>query len=140
MSGEKKEPIVKEVQDVKFYIDEKGETVAIGVPKKVKEIIGGQAGAKFKILGDLEGEISGEKYSEIDYHWIFLKEGQMSQGEVSLFTEVITNASGTIAVSTQTATTEPPSMHYEWKNCPECGREILKGSRFCNHCGAPISS
>jgi len=136
---ERKEPTVKEVEKVRFYIDEDGETAAIGLPLKIKTIRGGKAGVSFKLLEGAGGEIKGEDFSEVDYHWIFLKQGEFSPGEVSTFTKAVTSASGTIALSTQTAVTNPPIAHFDFDACPKCDRPVLVGSKFCNHCGEFLS-
>jgi len=136
---ESKEPTVKEVEKVKFYIDENGETAAIGVPLKIKTMRGGKAGVSFKLLEGAGGEIKGEAFSEIDYHWIFLKHGELTPGEVSTFTKAVTIASGTIALSTQTAVTNPPLPYYQFNNCPECDQPVLVDSKYCSQCGASLS-
>lgn len=136
MSEKKGQATFKKIEGGMLYINEKEKVVAIGFPRKIREMSGGKAGIKFSILGDSGGSVSGEKFSETEYDWVFMSNKPLENREVKSLERVITSTSSTIAVSTSTAVTPPPPPPPE--QCQKCGYMNSQGSNFCNRCGNKI--
>ncbi len=123
---EEKKPKVEKVEQVITY--RIGNILATGFPTEVETLTAGGGKVEVKLRG-VQGEISGEKYSKVKYKWIYYG-GKMSPEEVHQVTEVVTNASGTIASSVEVST-----AYESFQLCDNCQGANPISAKYCNHCG-----
>ena len=125
----KKKSTFRKVEHGMIFTDDNEKTIAVGFPTKIKEIVGGKAGAKVS-LRSVGGDIEGEKYSEVDYHWEFIGQEPIDREEIEEFVESVAVASGTFVTSYGAA------LHYI--PCPTCGKQNDWDASFCKVCGTSI--
>lgn len=123
----------REIEGGMIYLDENGDVLYVGLPKKVKESTSGKAGIWAKIFQGGGAEVGGQKDREIDYHWVRVGDGFPTEGEGRRDLDSVTTMSGTIAISSSTAVTPPPPPFD--KQCPKCGAWYRSGVHYCYQCG-----
>ncbi|MGD0805490.1 MAG: zinc ribbon domain-containing protein [Candidatus Bathyarchaeia archaeon] len=136
MPEEKKEPTFKKIEKAMVYLDSEGKAVYLGLPTKIKEMKGGKAGISLKISEGLGGEVAGSTYSEVDYKWTKITDEPVTEQDLVESTKAVATTSGTTIVSSGSAVTNPPIAYVDY--CSSCKSMILKGSKYCNQCGAKI--
>jgi len=123
----------KKIEGGMIYLDDEGDVLFVGLPKKVKESTRGKAGIWARIFEGAGAEVDGQKDTEVDYHWVGVRDGFPSAEEGSSDLNAVTLTSGTVVASSSTAVTPPPQKYDV--TCSKCGSWKYPGSRFCKQCG-----
>jgi len=123
--------IFKKIEGGMIYLDENGEVMFIGLPKKVKEVTGGKVGFWAKMFEGGGAEVAGKKESEIDYHWVRVGNRLPPLTQERQEFENVANLSGTIAV---TSASTVVSVSLFSKLCPRCGTYNIDLATHCKQC------
>ena len=123
----------KKIEGGMIYLDDEGEVLFVGLPKKIKESTRGKAGVWAKIFEGAGAEVDGQKDTEIEYHWVGIRDGFPSDEERSRDLDSLTVTSCTVAASSSTAVTPPPPQYNV--QCTQCNAWNYSDSFFCAQCG-----
>ena len=130
-SDEKK--TFKKVEGGMIYLDEDGKALYVGLPKSVKESTRGKGGVWAKIMEGAGFSVEAQKDTEIDYHWVGIRDGFPSDDERSRDLDSLTATSCTVAASSSVAVTPPPPQYDV--QCTQCDAWNYSDSFFCAQCG-----